>query len=94
MNTRCLGEGKGADHVNGFYGRGRDDTSQSATKELFTNVDAHRSDPPVYHLVDWHGEKLDGTFYEPELQKVIVRRARRIELSPSYAVVTREGKFW
>ncbi len=58
------------------------------TEEMFTIVDAHRSDPPVYRLVDWHGDKLDGTFYEPELQKV-----RRIELSPFYGGVTREGKF-
>ena len=42
------------------------------TEELFTIVDVHRSDPPVYRLVDWHGDSLDGTFYEPELQKVIV----------------------
>ena len=42
------------------------------TEELFTIVDAHRSDPPVYRLVHWHGDRLDGTFYEPELQKVIV----------------------
>ena len=42
------------------------------TEELFTIVEAHRSDPPVYRLVDWHGDSLDGTFYEPELQKVIV----------------------
>ena len=42
------------------------------TEELFTIVGAHRSDPPVYRLVDWHGDRLDGTFYEPELQKVIV----------------------
>ena len=41
-------------------------------EELFTIVDAHRSNPPVYRLVDWQGEKLDSTFYEPELQKVIV----------------------
>ena len=27
------------------------------TEELFTIVDAHRSDPPVYRLIDWHGEK-------------------------------------
>ena len=39
------------------------------TEELFTIVDVHRSDPPVYRLVDWDG---DSTFYEPELQKVIV----------------------
>ena len=42
------------------------------TEELFTIVDAHRSEPPVYNLADWHGDKLDGTFYEPELQKVTV----------------------
>ncbi len=42
------------------------------TEELFTIVDAYRSDPPVYRLVDWHCDRLDGTFYEPELQKVIV----------------------
>ena len=42
------------------------------TEELFTIVDAHRSDPPVYRLVDWHGYTLDGTFYEPELQKITV----------------------
>ena len=50
-------------------------------EEMFTIVDAHRSNPPVYRLVDWHGEKLDGTFYEPELQKVIVPKGKtyRIE---------------
>ena len=42
------------------------------TEELFTIVDAHRSDPPVYRLVDWHGDTLNGTFYEPELQKITV----------------------
>ena len=45
-------------------------------EELFTIVDAHRSDPPVYRLVDWHGDKLDGTFYEPELQKVVVLKGK------------------
>ena len=42
------------------------------TEELFTIENAHRSDPPVYRLTDWYGDKLDGTFYEPELQKVTV----------------------
>ena len=46
------------------------------TEELFTIVDAHRSDTPVYRLVDWHGDKLDGTFYEPELQKVVVPKGK------------------
>ena len=42
------------------------------TDYLFTIVDAHRSEPPVYRLADWHGERLAVTFYEPELQKVVV----------------------
>ena len=51
------------------------------TEELFTIVDAHRSEPPVYRLADWHGERLVGTFYEPELQKVVVSKDKthRIE---------------
>ena len=51
------------------------------TEELFTNVDTHRSEPPVYRLADWHGERLAGTFYEPELQKVVVSKDKtyRIE---------------
>ena len=46
------------------------------TEELFTIVDARRSDPTVYRLVDWHGDKLDGTFCEPELQKVVVPKGK------------------
>ena len=46
------------------------------TEELFMIVDAHRTDPPVYRLVDWHGDKLDGTFNEPELQKVVVPKGK------------------
>ena len=46
------------------------------TEELFTSFDACRSDPPVYRLVDWHGDKLDGMFYESELQKVIVPKGK------------------
>ena len=51
------------------------------TEGLFTTVDAHRSEPPVYRLADWHGKRLEGTFYEPELQKIVVSKdkIRRIE---------------
>ena len=41
---------------------------EGRTEQLFTIVDAHRSDPPGYRLVDWHGD----IFYEPELQKITV----------------------
>ena len=44
------------------------------SEELFTIREVHASDPPVYRLVDNLGEVLDGTFYEPELQKVLVSK--------------------
>ena len=31
------------------------------TEELFTIVDVHLSEPPVYRLADWYGERLEGT---------------------------------
>ena len=30
----------------------------------------------MYRLADCHGDKLDGTFYEPELQKVVVPKGK------------------
>ena len=41
-------------------------------EELFTIRDAHPSNPRVYLLVNDLGETLDGTFYEPVMQKVSV----------------------
>ena len=46
----------------------------NSSEELFTIREVHASDPPVYRLVDDLGEVLDGTFYEPELQKVLVSK--------------------
>ena len=40
--------------------------------EIFTIHEVHPSDPPVYRLIDDLSEVVDGTFYEPELQKVSV----------------------
>ena len=42
------------------------------SEEIFTIHEVHPSDPPVYQLIDDLGEMLDGTFFEPELQKVSV----------------------
>ena len=42
------------------------------SEEMFTIHEVHPSDPPVYRLIDDLGEVVDGTFYEPELQKVLV----------------------
>ena len=64
------------------------------TEELYTIVDAHPSDPPVYRLVDWHGENWAARSTNQNSRRSSYRRARCIELSPSYGGVTREGKFW
>ena len=42
------------------------------SEELFTVHEVHPSDPPVYWLTDDLRGMQDGTFYEPELQKVTV----------------------
>ena len=41
------------------------------TEELFTVYKRFPRQVPVYKLKDDAGEILDGTFYEPELQKII-----------------------
>ena len=42
------------------------------SEEVFTVHEVHPSEPPVYRLRNDLGDVLDGTFYEPELQKVSV----------------------
>ena len=42
------------------------------SEEMFTIHEVHPSDPSVSRLIDDLGEVVDGTFYEPELQKVSV----------------------
>ena len=39
------------------------------TEELFTVSEVKRTNPPTYSLEDTRGEKIQGTFYEQELQK-------------------------
>ena len=50
-------------------------------QEIFTIHEVHPSDLPVYRLNEDLGEVLDGTFYEPELQKgsVPVDKVYRVE---------------
>ena len=42
--------------------------------DIFTVKSVHRTDPPVYRLLDDQGSQIEGTFYEPELQKVVVTK--------------------
>jgi len=44
---------------------------QQWTDEIFTVCQQKRTDPPTYKVKDYNGESIVGTFYEPELQKVI-----------------------
>ena len=46
------------------------------TEEVFTISRVIRHPVPVYELKDMSGEVIDGTFYEPELQKVIVPKSK------------------
>ena len=43
----------------------------SWTEEVFTITQILPRQPPVYKIADYHGEELEGTFYEQELQNVI-----------------------
>ena len=45
---------------------------QSFTDEFFTISERVFRKPPVYRLKDQEGELIEGTFYEQELQKIIV----------------------
>ena len=47
--------------------------SQKWTGELF-KIDTRfrREGVPVYTILDWDGERVDGTFYKPELQPVTI----------------------
>ena len=45
---------------------------QSFTDEFFTIAERVFRKPPVYRLKDQDGELIEGTFYEQELQKIIV----------------------
>ena len=49
--------------------------------EICTVKSVHRTDPPVYRLIDDQGSRIEGTFYEQELQKVVVTKDKvyRIE---------------
>ena len=39
------------------------------TEEIFTIIKINRTSPVTYKIADLNGEEIDGTFYEPELQK-------------------------
>ena len=47
--------------------------SQKLTGQLFKIDTRFRGEGvPVYIILDWDGERVDGTFYKPELQPVTI----------------------
>ena len=40
------------------------------TEEIFTIIKIKHTSPVTYKVADLNGEEIDGTFYEPELQKI------------------------
>ena len=41
------------------------------TLEIFTVSEVFQTNPPTYSLKDYDDEKIEGTFYDTEVQKVI-----------------------
>ena len=41
------------------------------TEEIFTIVEVKNTSPPTYKIADLNGEEIKGTFYEPELQRLV-----------------------
>ena len=41
------------------------------TEEVFTIDEVLRTDPPTYKITDYNDERIQGSFYEPELQRLV-----------------------
>lgn len=53
---------------------------QTYTDEYFTIKQRIARDPPVYRLTDYLGEMIKGTFYEAELQKVVIDKNKTFKI--------------
>ena len=68
-----LGQTVRISHIRHVFDR---EYSQKWTGELFTIRERFkRQGVPIYHLQDWSGEPIQGSFYEQELQQVQVDEA-------------------
>ena len=64
------------------------------TEEIFTITKINRTSPVTYKIADLNGEEIDGTFYEPELQKTsqqLFRIERVIEKGKNKSLVKWKG---
>lgn len=58
--------------ISKLRGKFRKGYEQTYTDEIFTVKERIGRQPPVYRLADLAGEVLKGSFYEPEIQRVVV----------------------
>ena len=64
------------------------------TEEIFTITKINRTSPVTYKIADLNGEEIDGTFYEPELQKTrqqLFRIEKVIEKAKNKSLVKWKG---
>ena len=64
------------------------------TEEIFTITKIKHASPVTYKIVDLNGEEIDGTFYEPELQKTsqqLFRIEKVIEKGKNKSLVKWKG---
>ena len=71
--------------------------SQKWTGEIFKIQTRFRRDGiPVYTIIDWDGDRVEGIFYEPELQSVNVDPSKEyhIEKILKRRVRNKQKKSW
>ena len=64
------------------------------TEEIFTITKIKLTSPITYKIADLNGEEIDGTFYEPELQKTsqqLFRIEKVIERGKNKSLVKWKG---
>ena len=64
------------------------------TEEIFTITKIQNTNPITYKIADLQGEEIDGTFYEPELQKTeqqVFRIEKVIEKRKNKSLVKWKG---
>lgn len=54
--------------------------TQSFTDEVFTVTEWIPRIHPIYKLVDYDGEAVEGNFYEAELQKVKIAKDKAFQV--------------
>lgn len=72
-----LGDKVRISKLRGLFRKGYE---QTFTDEYFTIAERLARDPPVYRLLDCGGETVKGTFYEPELQLVIIDKHKTFKI--------------